>query len=167
MTAVWFYVVPQLESSLRAQKRDDLRRVALATTDPLRRIAGSDVSSKHLDELVRAISDTSDARVTLFIVQRSRTRPSRVSGVLSDSAAAKEVDATKLLADRAANRNTTQTGYGSLNDETVAQTPVPIGSRKRAEWVALYSRSLDGVTETVDLIRRQLLAAGLIAALMA
>src|SRR4051812_38430212 len=167
MTAVWFYVVPQLESSLRAQKRDDLRRVALATVDPLQRIAGTNVRAKHLDELVRAISDTSDARVTLFIVQRSRTRPSRVTGVLSDSAAAKDVDESTELADLAAATNRSQTGYGDLNDQRVAQTALPIGSRKRAEWVALYSRSLDGVTETVDLIRRQLLAAGLLAGLLA
>jgi two-component system OmpR family sensor kinase len=167
MTAVWFYVVPQLESSLRAQKRDDLRRVAIASTDPLRSVAGSGVHVKHLDELVRATADTSDARVTLFVVQRSNTRPSRTSFVLSDSAAAKEVDASTVLADRAAARNVVQSGYGSVSGQTVAQTAVPIGTRKRAEWVALYSRSLDGVTETVDLIRRQLLAAGLIAALMA
>jgi signal transduction histidine kinase len=44
---------------------------------------------------------------------------------------------------------------------------LPIGSKKRAEWVALYSRSLDGVTETVDLIGRQLLVAAVVAGLMA
>ena len=168
MGGVWFYIVPQLESSLRAQKRDDLKRVALATVDPLEaQAAGNKYSPKHLDELVRAISDTSDARVTLFLVERSRLQPPHVSSMLTDSAAAKDVNETTVLADRAAAANGAQSGYGRLNDQVVAQTAVPIGSRKRAEWVALYSRSLDGVTETVDLIRRRLLAAGLVAGLMA
>jgi signal transduction histidine kinase len=167
MGAVLVYVVPQLESSLREQRRDDLKRVATATVDPLQRIAGSNVRAKHLDELVRAISDTLDARVTLFIVQRSRTLPPRTSGGLSDSAATTKVDETTDLADLAAARNRVQVGFGTTNDQSVTQTAVPIGNRDRAEWVALYSRSLDGVTETVDLIRKRLLVAGLVAGLLA
>src|SRR3954469_24079616 len=166
MTGVWFYVVPQLESSLRAQKRDDLKRVALATVDSLQRVAGSNVHAKHLDDLVRAVADTTDARVTLFAVQSSHKHPTKF-WILSDSAAAKEVNGTTGLAHQAATRNRTKSGYGRLNGETVAQAALPIGTRKRAEWVALYSRSLDGVTETVDLIRRQLLVASLVAGLLA
>lgn len=167
MSAVLGYVVPQLESSLREQRRDDLRRVAAATVGPLREIAGSNVRARDLDELVRVISDTADARVTLFVVQRSRTRRSHVSGVLSDSAASSEVDETTALADRAAALNRRQAGYGTLNGETVAQTAVPIGTGARAEWVALYSRSLADVTDTVDLIRQRLLLAGFLASLLA
>jgi signal transduction histidine kinase len=166
MTAVLMYVIPQLQSSLRGQRRDDLKRVATATIGPLQQASRSDVNAKHLDELVRAISDTSDARVTLYVVQRSRTRPSHVSGVLSDSAAAKEVDETSALADRAAAANARQVGYDRRDGRTITQVALPIGNRDRAEWVALYSRSLDGVTETVDLIRRQLLIAALFASLV-
>jgi signal transduction histidine kinase len=167
MTGVWFYVVPQLESNLRAQRRDDLKRVALATVDPLQREAASNsLSPKRLDELVRAISDTTDGRVTLFDVQRSRRGP-KLGTTLSDSAASKEVNETVILADEAATLNRTRAGYGTVNDQSVAQVAVPIGKHKSAAWVALYSRSLDGVTETVDLIRRRLFAAGLLAGLLA
>jgi signal transduction histidine kinase len=167
VTGVWFYVVPQLESNLRAQRRDDLRRVALATIDPLHRIAkAKGWRPKHLDELVRAISDTADARVTVFDVQRSKRGP-KLGTTLSDSAATNEINETVVLADEAAQRNRTRSGYGTMNDQSVAQVAVPIGNRKRADWVALYSRSLDGVTETVDLIRKRLLTAGLLAALLA
>jgi signal transduction histidine kinase len=166
MTGVWFYVVPQLESSLRAQKRDDLKRVALATVDSLQRVAGSNVHAKNLDDLVRAVADTTDARVTLFAVQSSHKHPSKF-WILSDSAAAKEVNGTTALAHQAARSNRTKSGYGRLNGQTVAQAALPIGTRRRAEWVALYSRSLEGVTETVDLIRRQLLAAGVLAGVLA
>ena len=167
MTAVWFYVVPQLESNLRQQRLDDLKRVALATVDPLERAAGSNtIRPKQLDELVRAISDTTDGRVTLFFVQRSRTG-TKLGSTISDSAATSEVNETVILADSAATINRTRVGYGTVNDHSAAQVAIPIGNRKRAEWVALYSRSLDGVTETVDLIRRRLLVAGLLAGLMA
>jgi signal transduction histidine kinase len=168
MAGVWFYVVPQLESNLRAQKRDDLKRVALATVDSLQRVERrNSYSPKKLDELVRAISDTADAHVTLFIVPRSHIKPPRVPTPLSDSAATNNVDQTTVLSDLAARNNRTQVGYGALNGGSVAQAAIPIGSKKRADWVALYSRSLDGVTETVDLIGKRLLLAAVVAGLMA
>ena len=163
IAAVWFYVLPQLEESLREQRRDDLARVARATVDPLQRAAGSNVRAKHLDELVRAVSDTADARVTLYGVQRSRSGAERVTWVVSDSAAQNEVNETTLLADRAARTRRNQSGFGEVNERGVTQTAVPVVIRNRAEWVALYSRTLEGVTETVDLIRRQLLVAGMLA----
>jgi signal transduction histidine kinase len=166
MVAIWFYVVPQLQDKLYQQKRDDLARVAKASIDPLRRAAGSDVNAKHLDELVRAVGDSSDARVTLYGVQRSRQLPSRVSWVVSDSSAQNEVDQTTTLADRAARTRQTQVGYGRLNGQKVVQTAVPLVEHGRSEWVTVYSRTLEGVAETVVLIRRQLLVAGLIAGLL-
>jgi signal transduction histidine kinase len=167
MTGVWFYVVPQLESSLRAQRRDDLTRVAGATVDSLQRgVGGSDIRPKKLDELVRAVSDSADARVTLSIVRQPKHGPQRLT-TFTDSAATNRLPDTTMLAERAAARNRRQIGYGRVDGETVAQVALPIGTAKRAEWVALYSRSLDGVTETVDLIRRRLLVAGLLAGLVA
>jgi two-component system OmpR family sensor kinase len=167
MAGVWFYVVPQLESNLRAQKRDDLKRVALATVDSLQRVERrNSYSPKHLDVLVRAISDTADAHLTLFTIPRSHIKPPHVPTPLSDSAA-NNVDQTTSLSDLAARTNRRQIGYGSLNGGTVVQVAVPIGSKKHADWVALYSRSLEGVTETVDLIGRQLLVAAVVAGLMA
>ncbi|HEX6714862.1 MAG TPA: HAMP domain-containing sensor histidine kinase [Thermoleophilaceae bacterium] len=169
MAGVWFYVVPQLESTLRAQRRDDLRRVALATVDSLERYhRGNEIRPKRLDELVRAVSDASDSHVTLFTIPRSRTRPpANMPTELSDSAAAKDVPQTKALSDLAARTNRPEVGYGTLFGKTVAQAALPIGSKRRADWVVLYSRSLDGVTETVDLIRRRLLAAAVVAGLLA
>jgi signal transduction histidine kinase len=167
MTGVWFYVVPQLESSLRAQRRDDLKRVAVATVDSLQRVAGDSVRrTNRLNDLVRSIADTADARVTLFAIPSSHKHPASF-WILTDSAAAKQVNVTKEVAHQAADSNRTRTGYGRLNGQLVAQAAVPIGTPKRAEWVALYSRSLDGVTETVSLIRRRLLVAAVLAGLLA
>jgi signal transduction histidine kinase len=167
IVAIWFYVVPQLQDKLYEQKRTDLRRVARTSVDPLREAAGADVRAKHLDELVRAVADSSDARVTLYGVQRSSTQAPRTSAVVSDSAAETQVAQTTVLADRAARTKRTQSGYGQLNGQKVVQTAVPLVEHGRPEWVVLYSRTLEGVSETVDLIRRQLLVAGLIAGLLA
>jgi signal transduction histidine kinase len=168
MVAIWFYVVPQLQTSLYEQKRNDLARVTGASVEPLRKAAGSsEVHARGLDELVRAVADSSDARVTLYGVQHSRNNPARALWVVSDSAAQKEVDVTTALAEAAARTKRRQVGYGRLNGQKVVQTAVPLIDNRRADWVALYSRSLQGVSETVDLIRRQLLFAGLVAGLLA
>jgi signal transduction histidine kinase len=168
MAGVWIYIVPQLESNLRAQRLDDVSRVATATVDSLVRYnRGNEIRPKRLDELVRDISDKSDAHVTLFTMPRSRSRPPNLPTELSDSAASPNIDQTTALADAAGTTNRRQVGFGTLNGKSVAQVALPIGTKRRAEWVVLYSRSLDGVTETVDLIRRRLFAAGVLAGLLA
>ena len=167
MAGVWFYIVPQLESNLRAQRLDDLRRVAAATVDSLERYRrGNEIRPKRVDVLVRAISDAADAHVTLFAMPKARTRPPHTPTIYSDSAAATNVDQTTALSDLAGASNRNTSGFGTLNGKSVAQVALPIG-KKRAEWVVLYSRTLDGVTETVDLIRQRLLAATLVAGLLA
>jgi signal transduction histidine kinase len=169
MAGVWFYVVPQLESTLRQQRQDDLKRVALATVDSLERYhGGNEIRPKRLDELVRAVADASDSHVTLFTVPRSRTRPPNTPTPLSDSAAAKDVEQTQALSDLAAKTNRIEVGYGALYGKSVAQAAIPIlDKKKRADWVVLYSRSLEGVTETVDQIRQRLFAAALVGGVLA
>jgi signal transduction histidine kinase len=168
MAGVWFYVVPQLESTLRAQRLDDLNRVALATYDSLQAYYHKrEYRPKTGDELVRAVSDAADAHVTLYTRTRSRTRPPNLLSQLSDSAAAKDIEQTAGLADAAATTNRQQVGFGTLQGKSAAQVAIPIGKKHRAEWVVLYSRSLEGVTETVDLIGRRLFAAALVAGLIA
>lgn len=163
VAAIWFYVVPQLKSSLETQKLDDLKRVARATSSPLRDAEGREISAKNLDELVRAVADGSDARVTLLGVQRSRSTDPRKLYVISDSRAQRDIDENYDLAQRAVRTRGVVPGYAQAGGERVAQTAVPLVYRGRTDWVAVYSRPLDGVTETVDLIRRELLVAGLVA----
>lgn len=169
MAAIWFYIVPQLQTSLYRQKRDDLARVARSSVDPLRSAEGSNrVHAKQLDELVRAVADSADARVTLYGVQRSRGLPPHVSWAPSDSRANPQIfDQTTALADLAARTRRVESGYGRMNGQKVVQTAVPLIERKQADWIALYSRTLDGVDETVNLIRRQLLVASLVAGVLA
>lgn len=166
MVGIWFYVVPQLETSLREQRRDDLARVARIAVQPLVDIADSDVHANHIDETVRAVADSADARVTLLALQRSHRRVAALYPV-SDSAAENTVDASTKLALEAVDRRRETKGYGRVGGMHVVQAAVPVVTHGHLEWVALYSRTLEGVTETVDLIRRQLLVAGLLAGVLA
>src|SRR5688500_10262802 len=87
---VLLYVVPQLQSNLEEQALRDLRRVTSVTTEPLGEAMGSDITEGQLNELVRAVSDRADARVTLLGVQRSIAAAGRPAAapslyVISDS----------------------------------------------------------------------------------
>jgi signal transduction histidine kinase len=168
MAGIWFYVVPQLQDSLYKQRQEDLTRVAKATFDPLQAEAEKgEYNPKRGDELVRAVADAADARVTLYDVEHPHTKPARVGNPLTDSRANPSVDLTTALANRAARSEHVRSGYGRMEGQTVIQTAVPLVDHGRSVRVALYTRSLSGVHETVTLIRDRLLIAGLVAALAA
>jgi signal transduction histidine kinase len=168
MAGIWFYVVPQLQTSLYRQRQEDLTRVARATFDPLQTDAQKhEYSPKRGDELVRAVADAADARVTLYDVEYPHTKPVRVGTVLTDSRANASVDLTRGLANAAARSGHIRHGYGRMDGAKVIQTAVPLFDKQRPARVALYTRTLAGVDETVALIRDRLLIAGVATALLA
>ena len=67
---VYLFVVPRLESSLRAEKERGLQAVARRYSPPLAEAIGSDVSERRIDRIVRAAADRSGSRVTLLGVSR-------------------------------------------------------------------------------------------------
>ena len=70
---VYFFVVPQLASSLEDAKLDELTRVAASSRPALEGLMGNrEATARTLDRRVRAVSDSAGARLTLFGVQRSR-----------------------------------------------------------------------------------------------
>ena len=70
---VYFFVVPQLASSLEDRKLEELTRVADSSRPALQVLMGDrDATARTLDRRVRSVADTAGARVTLFGVQRSR-----------------------------------------------------------------------------------------------
>jgi signal transduction histidine kinase len=152
---VFFLVVPQLRSSLEDQQLDDLERAARATAGQLERAQARAIPAAELDELVRAVADAAGAQVTLLGVQVgddvlfysiSDSQAQRLEELPEDAAA-------EAFAARTAVRVTTD--FGGVESAQVAR-PLP-GLRP---WIAVYSRSLEDVTETVALIRRRVLLAG-------
>ena len=153
---VFFLVVPQLRSSLEDQQLDDLERAMRATSGQLERAQEGAIPAAELDELVRAVADAAGAQVTLLGVQVgddvrfysiSDSQAQRLEE-LPDEAAA------EAFATRAPVRVTS--AFGGTDSAQVAQ-PLP-GVRP---WIAVYSRSLEDVSETVGLIRRRVLVAGM------
>ncbi len=152
---VFVLVVPQLRSSLENQQLDDLERAARATAGQLERAQERAIPAAELDELVRAVADAAGAQVTLLGVQEG---DEVLFYPISDSKAQRlqelpEAAAAEAFETRGAVRMTSE--FGGVESAQVAQT-LP-GLRP---WVAVYSRSLDDVTDTVDLIRGRVLAAG-------
>jgi signal transduction histidine kinase len=151
---VFFLVVPQLQESLENQQLDDLERASRATAGQLERAQDRAIPAADLDELVRAVADAAGAQVTLLGVQEG---DQVLFYPISDSQAkrlAELPDEGALEAFETQSPVRVITEFDGVETAQVAR-PLP-GLR----WIAVYSRSLEDVTETVDLIRRRVLLAG-------
>ena len=169
---VLLYVVPQLQSNLEEQAMRDLRRVAQVTSEPLGDAMGSDITELQLNELVRAVSDRSDARVMLLGVQRSIAAPGRPTEaptlyVISDSRVEPRALRGSGLAQAAVARDDVTSAIAREGGDPVARVASPLFFRGRADWVAVYSRDLSEVGDTVGLIRRRVLVAAAVALFVA
>jgi signal transduction histidine kinase len=175
---VFVLVVPQLRSNLEDQHLEDLDRAAGATAGQLERAQDQAIPAAELDELVRAVSDAAGAQVTLLGAQESEgdDLTSTADDVLrfysiSDSRARaleQLPDAAAAEAYRTLKPRLLTTRFAGEETAQVAHPLIP--ARRRPDdrpWIAVYSRSLEDVTETVDLIRRQVLVAGAVALLVA
>ena len=178
---VFFLVVPQLQSNLEDQTLDDLERAAAATAAQLQQAQAQEIPAGELNELVRAVADSAGAQVTLLGVQTSSASeadPRFYS--ISDSRAQRIEQLPVRAAERTfrARRPVRMTGGVGGEDSAQVGHPLSLPQRSglcsffdechpRVDWIAVYSRSLDDVTETVSLIRRQVLAAGALALLVA
>ena len=161
--AVYFYVVPQLESNLEQQQVDDVERAAAASSGRFEGVMNTDVEAAELDALVRDTADRAEAPVTLFAIQRSGTTVGPLTEI-SDSRADPNIDVTEDVALAAVRSEQIETGLGRYGGDEVAQAAAPLRQPAlEPEWVALYSRSLAGVAESTGLIRRQILVAGVLA----
>jgi signal transduction histidine kinase len=164
---IFFIVVPQLQSNLEHQRVNELRRVVPALTPAFQRVMGSSVDARHLDDLVRSVSESSDAEVTLFGVVRSQGSPPAFWS-LSDSHVSPQIDASRALAAWAYRTRHIQAGVESVGGHRTAQAAVPLHLPGRPpEWMAVYTRDLGDVQDTVSLIRTRVLAASGIALVIA
>jgi two-component system, OmpR family, sensor kinase len=169
---VLLYVVPQLQSNLEEQALRDLRRVTSVTTEPLGEAMGSDITEGQLNELVRAVSDRSDARVTLLGVQRSIAAAGRPAAapslyVISDSRVEPRAQRGAGLAQAAIAGRRVESSVERERGDPVARVATPLLFRGRADWVAVYSRDLSEVGEIVGLIQRRVLVAAAVALFVA
>jgi signal transduction histidine kinase len=165
---IYFYVVPQLESSLTSEKLDSLKRDATTYSAPLQDAIGRDVTGRELDSLTRRLAEQADAGVTLLGIPRneldSDSSESSPPYVISDSREARrkpEPSYAKVLEAARAKKMTTSTR--SEGGRRLAQADKPLTYRGEPAWVVVFSEPLNDVADNVALIKRQILIAGLIA----
>jgi two-component system, OmpR family, sensor kinase len=159
---IYLYVVPQLRSSLTAEKLQRLEQVGTDESgrlaDALRRGA-SEIELRHL---VRGVARRTDARVTLLGVRAGPAGP-QPKFVVGDS----EFGRTAILPDHPAAAAAASGRPGSaveqLAGRRTGEAAVPVLVRGRPRFVAVLSMPLDEVDDNVALIRRQILIAGTIA----
>lgn len=164
---VYLYVIPQLESNLTA---DRLRALEQSATDDAARLSGAMLQGADQQEvrrLVRRLAQQSDARVTVLGI-RGDGPDATPAFVVADS----ESDATATAPDWRAARvalltTRTASAVESIGGDRIGEAAVPLYQAARPRWVVVFSRSLAEVRQSVALIQRQILIAGLIALLVA
>jgi len=173
----YFYVVPQLESSLTQQKVDALKQDSSAYSRSLQSAIGREVTAAELDSITRTISEKTGKRVTLLGIPRDRIQPSpdgSASGeesppyVISDSRKANTgVEPSNSAVLEAARTGRVQTTTRAQGGGKLAQAARPLLYQGRPSWVVVFAEPLDDVEANVTLIQRQILIAGLLALALA
>ena len=158
---IYFWVVTQPESSLEERRLQDLELVADASTRSLERLQVGDSGQRDLDKQVRALAESTDARVTVLTVREDfegRQLDRRGLSFLprTDSGARLGDPRAYDLARRAVRSGEQQSGLGSFQGEDIGIVAQPL-PKQNPEWVAVFSRDFAEVAETVSFIRDRVL----------
>jgi two-component system, OmpR family, sensor kinase len=164
---IYLYVVPQLRSSLTAEKLGRLEQVATAQTARLQRALDEAISPPALRSLVRALDQRTGARVTVLGL-REGAAGREPTIVIADS----ELERAAALraypaAIAAANGGQIASAVAATGGERIGETAVALSDGSGPRWAAVFSTDLADVDDNVALIRRQILIAGAIALLAA
>jgi signal transduction histidine kinase len=172
---IYFYVVPQLESNLKSEKIDGLKRDASSYSQSLQRAIGRDVRARQLDRLTRGFAELTDSGVTLYGIPRNELGNTPTGGeenappyVISDSREpTNPLQPSNELVLSAATGRELRTGTVSENGKALAQVAKPLYYGGEPDWVVVFSSSLNDVSDNVNLIERQILIAGALALVIA
>ena len=161
---VYLYVVPQLDSTLTAEK---LRRLEQADTQRLDAVMRRSPSQSELDRAIVATAEDADAQVTVLGMESgpSGPEPAFVVGDSQDDRAA--TAASYPGAASAASSGQQTSAVERVDGSRIGETAIPGVVNGETRWVTVLSVDLSDVEETVSVVRRQILIAGGIAILMA
>ena len=161
---IYLYVVPQLSSSLSAEKLRALRDSASEPTAALSEVIGDGLPQDELQQLVLRLSQrTNGARLTVLGVRQGDSGP-EPAFVVADS----QVERTALepgypAAATAVEADDDATAVELVGGERLGETASPISLGDEIRWIAVVSQPLSDVDDNVSLIKRQILIAGVIA----
>src|SRR5688572_13593785 len=160
---IYLYVVPQLRSTLTAEKLRRLEQVATEQSRPLERALERRISQARLRALVREIDQRAGARVTMLGVRPQAAGPEPVFVIADSELERSAVAADYPAATVAALNGALASAVERVGAERIGETAIALGDRAEPDWVAVFSTDLADVDDNVALIRRQILIAGLIA----
>ncbi len=160
---VYLYVVPQLESSLTAEKLRRLERLGTEQSPRLARALESGAPQAQISELVRSTAQGTESRVTLLAVRDGPGGPVPTFVVTDSQSEATALQGRYLTAEAAISDGQIATGVERVAGTRVGTSAVPIRFGDQTRWVEVFSTRLAEVNDDVALVRRQILIAGLIA----
>jgi two-component system OmpR family sensor kinase len=160
---VYLYVVPQLESSLTAEKLRRLERLGGEQSPRMARALQTGASPSQISELVRSTAQSTESRVTLLAVRDVPGGPTPAFVIADSQSEATALQGRYLTADAAISSGHIATGVEHVAGTRVGTSAVPIKLGDQTRWVEVLSTQLAEVNDDVALVRRQILIAGLIA----
>jgi signal transduction histidine kinase len=160
---IYLYVVPQLRTSLTAEKLRRLETVAASQSASLEDAMHAGVSQQRVLTLVREIDQRTGARVTILGVRPGVTGDAPAFVVADSELERGAVAPGYPAAVRAVASERTASAVEGVGGERLGQTAVPFIEDGEPRWVAVFSTGLADVDDNVALIRRQILIAGAIA----
>jgi signal transduction histidine kinase len=162
---VFALVLPTLESRLRKEKLVGLQQAAERYSPDLRRTFDTGLDSRQVEGLVSDIAQQASARVTLLNVGRG-TQGAQLIPIADSAGQVRDPDLAFAVAARATRAGRIVTGTEAGQGGRMAEAAAPIGSGDRTR-VVVFSSPLSDVAATVSLIRRRVLIAGGLAAIVA
>jgi two-component system OmpR family sensor kinase len=163
---VFFYVTPQLESSLREQKLRSLARTAREFTPQIESVVLDNGTARQVDQRVAYIGDSSSTRVTLLTVGDGTL--GLQLAIFSDSTTEVQIDGLRFdIAEVAARTGREALGSEYRGDVLLGQVAEPIRDAGVVSRVVVFSSPLSDVQGNVGLIRSQILIAGALGLLLA
>jgi two-component system OmpR family sensor kinase len=166
LAVVIFVFLPQLETKIEDQKLGDLQSVAARESSHLRGVIGQPVTGRKVDQIVRAMSDRSSARLTLLGIQQSSHEVKPRFYVISDSNQDASVAPDFSLAARALERPSTSSPATAIVGHQ-GEAAVPIWYGGSPAWVAVFGRDFGDASQAVRLVRDRLLVASAVALVVA
>ena len=170
---VYGLTVPQLEDSLREDKLDTLSATADANASDLSDVIGRSVPADEVEQLVREIAARSKTRVTVLSVTEG-TRPTAAVSYDSETDRGRIASDPQLAADlqpavaeAALVTGQTITATEPTEAGRVGEAAVPLRYRGRVARIVVFTDSLAEVRDTVGLVRRRFVVAGIVSLLLA
>src|SRR3954463_10686215 len=135
---IYLYVVPQLRSSLTAEKLRRLEQGATEQSPRLQRALGDPAPQARLNALLGEIDQRAGARVTVLGVRPGPNGP-EPAFVVADS----ELDRTAVTGDypaaaAAALNGTLASAVERVGGERIGETAIALGPRSEPPWAAVF-----------------------------